>query len=122
MSEWRNIRCSDVNWHLLGAGRVAWVLKSLCRVVPEPTEYNPSGDWAHLTLGQLADMGVKAWTRPTGMGAKGVEAIKAIIDAAAEGQNVTTATDAYVPKVEREAPIVNPASVKLRPAELEWPV
>lgn len=112
MSEWRTIKCADVDWFCAGGSRrAAHKVRYLCRNVDAPTVYDTPGEWSQLTLGQLADMGVRAWTYPTGMGVAGVDVIKRVIDAAAAGQDVTKALapDAYVPRIEREAPITNPA-------------
>ena len=95
--DWRSIPARVIDWrgqHQL-YGRCVYALSLAVR------EKEP---WHSLTLGQIADMGERQWRRVNGVGDKGVEAIKDVIDRAAEGKNITTdgkAPDAYIPKCER---------------------
>jgi hypothetical protein len=97
MSMWRDIKCADVDWSACGVSpRLRFPLHTAC---------GDGGPWGHLTLGELADMGVSAWSRAApGIGKQTEKVIMATIDMAAEGRAVTRparALDAYVPKCER---------------------
>jgi hypothetical protein len=111
MTEWRSILCKDVDWRRAGVtGHTSSVLFKLCR--PDATKYSDPGEWSEITLGELADMGVRAWRHPVGIGDVAVQAIKTIIDMAAEGAPVTkdaVVADAYIPTCERlEERVVEP--------------
>jgi hypothetical protein len=109
MTDWRDIPLCDIDWRrVIRRGHVAGKLTWLCY---EPRTAHPvanRGEWAKMTLGELANMGERWWQRYPGIGAVATEAIKDVIDRAATGENVrrpspdTPAPDAYVPRCERK--------------------
>src|SRR5690606_35935826 len=54
---WREIRACDIEWNVgvMGGGRKPQALYWLCA--------RDCGEWSHLTLGQIADMGEYNWVR-----------------------------------------------------------
>lgn len=105
---WREIPCREVDWEICGVSRrAALKVRFACRVGKEDggLAFN-SGPWAHMTLGEIADMGVRAWRRSAeNIGDLAQQVIMRTIDMAAEGKRVTypkVAPDAYVPRCERE--------------------
>ena len=105
---WRSIPCSKVDWYKCGVSRrAAHKVVRNCRLGKDDGgDCWKSGPWAKLTLGELADAGVRAWriSSEYGIGPAAEQVIKTTIDMAAEGQDVLLperAPDAYVPKCER---------------------
>ena len=105
MSEdWRDIPMIEIDWCALKPmlGRCTHDLRRLSRGYrPDdpPREWGP-GAWKLLTLGQVADMGRRHLMRHSGLGAKGVTALQAVVDMAAAGKCPTTdgpAVDALRP-------------------------
>lgn len=99
--EWRTISASDVDWRT-GVDRYSRkprALYQLCSV-------DHNGEWAGLTLGQIADMGEYNWIRAPGVGKLAVTIIKSVIDMAAEGKRVTRGPfpEPYIPTCERGEP------------------
>ena len=110
MADWREIPLCEIDWRrVIGRGHVAGKLTWLCY---ESKNYRnrmaSRGEWADMTLGELANMGERWWQRFSGIGEVATECIKDVIDRAAEGEDLrrpsadTPAHDAYVPKSERE--------------------
>jgi hypothetical protein len=107
VSNWRSIPARDVDWRRFARSinktqAAGTVILRLCR---DGTGYE-KGDWSDLTLGDIANLGVRQWMRKSGVGETTVALVKHVIDRAAEGENVTTqapAPDAYIPQCEREA-------------------
>lgn len=114
MTDWRDIPASDIEWADNPISqRQGYAINFLCRAPrEEASSYSArfgKGAWADKALGEIANMGNRHWLRMNGIGPKGAEVIAWIIDEAAEGRcpmkpaSGQPATDAYVPKVEREA-------------------
>lgn len=97
---WREIRACDIEWNvgIMGGGRKPQALHWLCA--------RDCGEWSHLTLGQIADMGEYNWVRTPGVGSVMVTVIKSVIDMAAEGKRVTRGPfpEPYIPTCERSDP------------------
>lgn len=116
MSDWRSIKCRDVDWYACGVSRrAAHIVSRMCSTWCEtsPFEFErkepklgQSGSWRNLTLGELADNGERWWRRNgRDIGEMSKEVIRRTIDMAAESKTVTlspVAPDAYVPRCERE--------------------
>ena len=107
-SNWREIPLCEIDWRrVIRRGHVAGKLTWLC-YPPKKTGIMDRGEWADMTLGELANMGEIWWQRFSGIGKVATECIKEVIDRAAEGEDLrrpsadTPAPDAYVPKSERE--------------------
>lgn len=99
-TDWRSIKCATIQWHSVPgiSRRIAWMLLRQCRPA---TQYDPEGceRWHDLTLGQLADMGERAWrSSGYGFGPTTLEGIKLAIDHAAAGVDITRPADAYKPR------------------------
>lgn len=101
MGKWRGIPARDVEWRI-GTDRGRPTARNLYRLCSD----RHSGEWADLTLGQLADMGEINWLRTPTIGPHTVEVIKSVIDMAAEGKCVLRNPDPqpYVPTCERAKP------------------
>lgn len=106
MADWRNIPAKRIDWRRLAhgiakTGHAGSRLALLCKDSDKPYA---KGDWSDLTLGEIADLGIRQWMRAPGIGETGVAVIKSVIDRAAEGEDVTIsgpAPDAYIPACER---------------------
>jgi len=102
MSEWRSINLSEVVWDTVkGRCRASLELARQSR----PSRIDESDvRWSQMTLGDLANIGEKAWRNVPGIGNTAVSLIKDTIDAAANGVVIikqAVAQDAYVPRCER---------------------
>ena len=107
-STWREIPLCEIDWRrVIGRSHVAGKLTWLC-YPPNKTGIMDRGEWADMTLGELANMGERWWQRFSGIGEVATECIKDVIDRAAEGEDLrrpsadTPAPDAYVQTSERE--------------------
>ena len=101
-ANWRSIRCVDVEWNSIPGfrNRASRPLYCLCRVPDDIWK----GEWHALTLGDVADMGVRAWSRIENVGPVTIELIKLTIDYAAAGRDIQSRKDAYVPRPLKDAP------------------
>ena len=95
---WREIRAADVDWSLHYTGAHSSPRNAIGRLCGR------DGEWAGMTLGDIADLGVVGWRRMPGIADRGVDLLMTTIDAAAEGHDVTVkaSTIGYVPRCERE--------------------
>ena len=111
-ASWRDIPCDQVDWEVAKISkRITYQLWRQCRSGDPDASFSGNqedGPWKNLTLGQLANMGERAWQRTAGygIGPKAVETIKATINMAAEGVDVLVSStepgrNAYVPLCER---------------------
>ena len=89
---WRSIPLDRVNWRLAASSRNAMVLFAHS-VPPHDPTYSESHEWAGMTLGELANLGERKWSRTLNVGVKAVAAIKELIDRAAAGEDVTIGID-----------------------------
>jgi hypothetical protein len=89
---WREISLDRVNWRITASSRNAMVLFGHS-VPPRDPKWPADHEWAGMTLGQLADLGERKWSRATNVGVKAVAAIKEMIDRAAVGEDVTVGVD-----------------------------
>lgn len=101
LKPWRDIPASDVEWRI-GTDRGRPTPRAIYRLCARGHD----GEWADITLGQLADMGEYSWLRTPGIGGLSVTIIKAVIDMAAEGKHVTRGPfpAPYIPTCERGEP------------------
>ena len=109
---WRDIKAVEIDWvDNPISQRAGYKVRMMCSQIyierrTSWTRYE-CGGWSDMTLGQIADMGERAWRRCSNIGDLGVCVIKWGIDEAAEGRcpmlpgNGAPAADAYVPKAER---------------------
>jgi hypothetical protein len=114
MIEWRTIPAPAIEWPDNPISKNAgYKIEWLCFAPLSTSEYDARygrGAWHTVTLGDIADFGERRWDRMQGVGPKGVEVIKWIIDEAAQGRcpmkpgSGYPATDAYSPRKPHEAP------------------
>lgn len=102
-SAWRSIPAKDVQWDATPSvpHRVTWNLYRQCRPHSgaRPLPENTPARWHDKTLGDIADMGERAWRKAVdNCGPKTIEAIRLTIDYAAAGYCVTAKIDAYRPR------------------------
>jgi len=112
MADWRNIPAADVDWAENPISRRGgYKVNMMCSSIYWRDGYSTQrscGGWKDLTLGEIADLGESHWLKCQNIGPLGVQVIKWVIDAAAEGRcpmrpaSGSPAPDAYVPKAERE--------------------
>ena len=111
MTNWREIPLCEIDWRrVIRRGHVAGKLTWLCYPEKSDTARGIAhrGEWAGMTLGELANMGERWWQRFPGIGEVATDCIKDVIDRAAEGEDLrfpsaeTPAPDAYVPACERD--------------------
>jgi hypothetical protein len=106
MARWRSIRADSIDWLENPISRRAG---GYCRMMSNSIYINQHSDarscggWSNLTLGEIADLGIKHWMRCRNIGPLGVDVIKWIIDEAAAGRCPILAThgraaDAYDPR------------------------
>jgi len=109
MSDWRNIRADSIDWVVnpisSRAGRYCRMMSNAIYINSYSDAWS-CGGWSDLTLGDIADLGVRHWGRCRNIGPLGVQVIKWIIDEAAEGRCPMLATkgraaDAYEPRAAR---------------------
>lgn len=103
-TDWRAILCVDVQWDATPevSHRVCWNIYRRCNK-PHEGDRNSNNSWHEKTLGDLCDMGIRAWQHPA-WGEKTYEAVKLTIDYAAAGNTVTRKRDVYVPRPWKNAP------------------
>lgn len=106
--EWRDIPADAVDWE---ANPISKRAGGYVRMMCEKMYYREGqskwscGEWHRLTLGQIADLGVRHWSRCTNIGPLGIDVIKWVLDEAASGRcpflavDGRAAVDAYVPTV-----------------------
>lgn len=93
---WRDIKFADVHFDRYERlGRALHAVRHMAR--PGRTS------WPEETLGAIAAMGERKWLRASNIGPKGVEIIKAILDDAAAGIDVTRYDEkaGYLPRTQR---------------------
>jgi len=102
-TDWRSIRCADVQWDATPGvpRRCRWFLFRRCRPPKDGSDADEYS-WHDKTLGDVADMGERAWRRQGGWGETATEAVKLTIDYAAAGYDVTHKRAAYVPRPWKE--------------------
>lgn len=103
--DWRSVRADSIDWEVNPISkRAGGYIEMMCnKTYYHPNKYHRScGDWHDLTLGCIADLGVRHWLRCQNIGPLGVDVIKWVIDEAAQGRVAYRATkgraaDAYEP-------------------------
>ena len=97
MTDWRSIPVSSINWRALKPriGRSAHPLRRLC-TPPHDGRVRDfgSGAWAHMTLGEVADLGARVILREPDVGQVTLGALQSVIDMAADGRLPTSASPA----------------------------
>ena len=111
MTDWRSIPVSSINWRALKPriGRSAHPLRRLC-TPPHDGRVRDfgTGAWAHLTLGEVADLGAREILRHQDVGQMTLGALQSVIDMAADGRLPTSATPAPDALRPRNKPETNP--------------
>lgn len=89
MTDWRGIPVADINWRALKPliGRSAHPLRRLCSPPYDGRvrDYG-SGAWAHMTLGEVADLGAREILRHQDVGQMTLAALQSVVDMAAAGR------------------------------------
>ena len=86
--KWRELPLDRINWRITASPRNAMVLFAHSKPPHDP-KWPEGHEWAGMTLGQLADMGERRWSRALNVGVKAAASIKELIDRAASGEDVT---------------------------------
>jgi len=109
---WRDIKFSDVCFDRYNDRRFGKALQAVRSMARKSGEVHPESSdlqrrralrWSQATLGEIAALGEKEWKRFNNVGERSVSVIKAILDDAAAGADVTRYDPAtgYLPVAER---------------------